>query len=221
MLMNSYIYDFHEKIDLNRLLGPFLAAHEAIIRFDERLRRSHLREAFLNRLLFQEACAAQLAEGDLVHLEELLLFDRHLSRGQPSMALSSARQILRTWRQAGNANARDLLTSTRPGEDARPIMDGDSDIDDDSHLVRPDAGALAEWHRVRRASERLPPLIAAAVVWDTWLTLNPEPMGAWRAPLLAALTLRARGTTTSLLLPIDSGRRFARYRRHPNHVSAP
>ncbi len=60
-------------------------------------------------------------------------------------------------------------------------------------------------------------MLAAAIAWDAWLVLEPDQRGAWRASLIAALVLKARAKTRHLLLPIDHGRRFASYRRHPNH----
>ena len=71
--------------------------------------------------------------------------------------------------------------------------------------------------RFSRQTRHLPPLMAAAIAWDAWLSLLPESRSGWRATLLAALTLKIRGLTPHLLLPIDIGWRFSRYRRHANH----
>jgi hypothetical protein len=49
------------------------------------------------------------------------------------------------------------------------------------------------------------------------LILQPEQRAAWRAPLLAALLLKARRKTAALLLPIATGQRLSKYRRHPAH----
>jgi hypothetical protein len=81
-----------------------------------------------------------------------------------------------------------------------------------------EASRLAAWRDVVCQSEPLPPALAAAIAWDAWLVLQPEQHGAWRAPLLASLTLKARNKTRNLMLPIDLGRRFAPYRRHPAHA---
>jgi Protein of unknown function (DUF1612)/HTH DNA binding domain len=56
-----------------------------------------------------------------------------------------------------------------------------------------------------------------AIAWDAWLTLLPESRSAWRATLLGALTLKTRGLTPHVLVPIDIGWRVSSYRRHPNH----
>ncbi|MBY0456905.1 MAG: DUF1612 domain-containing protein, partial [Gemmataceae bacterium] len=52
-----------------------------------------------------------------------------------------------------------------------------------------------KWRRVLRASQQLTPVLAAAIVWDCWMHLVPEAASGWRATLLAALVLRAMGTT--------------------------
>ena len=81
-------------------------------------------------------------------------------------------------------------------------------------------GARARRSPLERRTEetkRLPPLLAAAIAWDAWLMLEPDQRGAWRAPLIAALVLKARAKTRHVLLPLDTGRRFAKYRRHANH----
>ena len=70
---------------------------------------------------------------------------------------------------------------------------------------------------MQEQTRELPALIAAAIAWDAWRALQPESRSAWRATLLAALTLKARGLTPHCLLPIDVGWRFCKYRPHPGH----
>jgi hypothetical protein len=131
--------------------------------------------------------------------------------------LSSAWHALSVWRKAADADAAALLAAERPGEVAAPAAVGGEAPD---YFYDPDWGEaerLAVFRRVLRDSRALPSLIAAGIVWDAWLELCPEQRGAWRAPLIAALTLKARGKTRHLLLPVDTGRRFATYRRHAGH----
>ena len=80
-----------------------------------------------------------------------------------------------------------------------------------------DAGRRDTWRRVWRASQLLTPVLAAAVVWDCWMNLIPEAASGWRATLLAALALRAMGTTSNFLLPIDCGWHVSKYRVKPGH----
>jgi hypothetical protein len=214
--MNSYTYEIQEAFQISTVLDMFLTAHEAIIRFDERLRQHPLREGWMQRMLYAEACACQLAEGDLVHLEDLVLLDGRAYSGFPSIALSSAQQVLRVWREASKADPLTLLRAPRPGEYGPAAPPAAEALSGPDHNA-PSQAHLDDWCRVVRETAKFPPLIAAAIVWDAWLLLLPEPLAAWRAPLLAALVLRARAMTPNFLLPIDTGRRFAPYRRHPAH----
>ena len=201
-------YEWPEFIALDRLMIPLARAEDAVARIDERLRRSPLAQGLRARLAFNEACAARLAEGELVHVEDLVLFDAGAFDGPLCPSLSSAFHTLQIWRRAQQEPAPSLLHAGRPGE----LMP--ENPRDPPHGPHP---ALAAWRTALHQSQSLPPALAAALVWDAWLMLEPEPSGAWRAPLLAALVLKARHKTQNLLLPIDTGRRFAKYRRHPAH----
>ena len=212
--MNSVTCEL-EEFQTEAVLGPLLAAQEAVSRLDERARRSPYRAAWMQRLLFHEACACQLFEGDLVHLEDLVLLDGHAFSGAPSMALSSALEILRLWRAAEKGDASSALKAPRPGlTGAGPLAEsGGEAADEDAPTCS--AGHLEAWRRVEAEARTQPPLIAAALVWDAWLSLLPESRSAWRATLLAALTLKSRGLTPNLLLPLDIGWRVSKYRRRP------
>lgn len=206
-------------------MGPLVRAEDALARLDERARLSPLREGWMARLAFGEACANRLAEGELVHLEDLVLADGDAMQGAGSAELSAARQTLLVLRRAAAADPVALLALPRPGEAeteiahvgeaARRYRQGVPDYFYDTD--RDEAARLAGWRRVLREAERLPPLLAAAIAWDSWLVLEPEQRGSWRAPLIAALVLRKLGKTREFLLPIDTGRRHAKYRRHPLH----
>ncbi len=217
--MNSIDYEIPEKLWNPLLIDALLKAQEVVVRLDERVRRSPLGNGWNERMLFAEACACQLTEGDLVHLEDLVLLDSHTYKGPGSIPLSSTLHVLQTWRAAHRSDAVSLLRAPTPGigQATSELVDhaGKTNAVDGDIAGR--AQRLASWRRVLRASGKHPPLLAAAIAWDAWMMLEPERHGAWRAPLLAALTMKARGMTTSLLLPIDAGRRHAEYRRHHAH----
>jgi hypothetical protein len=209
------ILDELEAFPAEAVLEPFGRAQLAVGRLDERARLSPYRAAWMQRILFHEACACQGFEGDLVHLEDLVLLDGDAFSGAPSMALSSALEILKTWRTAEKGDAASALKAPRPGlSGARPLAPSAAEAADEDAPIG-DASRLALWRRAEAASRRQPPLIAAAIMWDAWLTLLPETRSAWRAALLAALALKARGLTPNLLLPLDLGGRASKYRRHP------
>jgi hypothetical protein len=206
-----------EGLRAEAVLGRLLAAHEAVSRLDERARRSPYRASWMQRLLFHEACACQLCEGDLVHVEDLVLLDGNAFSGAPSMGLSSALEILKIWRAAEKAEASSALKAPRPGlTGAVPLPELAGEAADED-APRCNARHLEAWRRVEVQAQTQPPLMAAALVWDAWLSLLPESRSAWRATLLAALTLKSRGLTPNLVLPLDVGWRLSKYRRHPRH----
>ncbi len=215
--MKSIAYTVPTILPLDAILDPLMAADDALARLDERAKSSPLRDGWISRLLYREACASRLAAGELVHLEDLVLLDGGALATTMTPDLSSAWQVLGVWRRAYRSNAADLLNSERPGEDITTTL---APVDPPDYFYDPgwnEAARMAEWRRVLNETKRLPPLLAAAIAWDAWLTLEPDQRGAWRAPLIAALVLKARAKTRHVLLPLDTGRRFARYRRHANH----
>lgn len=214
---NTMTYVIPETLCSDPVTMPLLSASVSVARFDEQLKASPLRDGFLSRLCYHEALACQLAEGDLVPMEDLVLLDGRVFNGTPYGALSQAFYTLRTWQRASAADPAEVLRSDHPGE----IRIG---ADDDGHGAGPvshgrncDPERLEAWRRVCRETEALPPMLAAAIVWDAWLVIEPDHFGAWRAPLLAGLTLKRRGLTSAFLVPFDYGRRFAPYRRDPRH----
>lgn len=216
-LVTSIAYAIPEKLPLDALLAPLLAADEAITRLDDRLRTSTLREGWTARTLYREAVACRLAQGEFVHLEDLVLLDGGALATTMTPELSSAWHVLGVWRRASKTDAAELLCSPRPGEVAAGNIDP---LNAPDYFYDPnwgEAARLKAWRGVLHETRAVPPLLAAAIAWDAWLVLEPDQRGAWRASLIAALLLKARAKTRHLLLPIDHGRRFASYRRHPNH----
>src|SRR5215207_7373769 len=57
------------------LAGPLVAAEDALARLDERLGPSPIREGWISRTHFVDACASLWLRGELVHLEDLVLHD--------------------------------------------------------------------------------------------------------------------------------------------------
>ena len=114
----SDTYEFPPRIDFEHLLLPITQAEDALARLDERLRLSPLAERLRARVDFREACASQLAEGELVHLEDLVLFDAGAFDARPvsPASLSSAFHTLQLWRRARQEPPGALLRSNRPGE---------------------------------------------------------------------------------------------------------
>lgn len=68
-------------------------------RLDERLARSPVREGFVERQHFADAAAALWLEGELVHVEDLVLHDAHMDVRTPTHELTRAHAVLRARRQ--------------------------------------------------------------------------------------------------------------------------
>jgi Protein of unknown function (DUF1612)/HTH DNA binding domain len=86
-------------LPLEALIGPAAEATEALARLDERLARSPVRDGWIERSHFQDSCAALWLEGELVHMEDLVLHDAHMDIRLPTHELTRAHAVLRTRRQ--------------------------------------------------------------------------------------------------------------------------
>ena len=61
------------KISMTALMRPAFDAGGALTRLDERIARSPVGAGFLERQNFSDACASLWIDGELVHLEDLVL----------------------------------------------------------------------------------------------------------------------------------------------------
>ncbi|TIV58993.1 MAG: DUF1612 domain-containing protein [Mesorhizobium sp.] len=87
------------KLPLEPLIGPVTRATELLARLDERLARSSVRDGWIERQNFADAAAALWLEGELVHLEDLVLHDAHMDVRAPTHELTRAHAVLRARRQ--------------------------------------------------------------------------------------------------------------------------
>ncbi|MER9655768.1 RHE_PE00001 family protein [Mesorhizobium sp. M0152] len=87
------------KLPLETLIGPVARATAALVRLDERVARSPVRDGFVERQHFADAAAALWLEGELVHLEDLVLHDAHMDIRTPTHELTRAHAVLRTRRR--------------------------------------------------------------------------------------------------------------------------
>ena len=96
--MISMAYDL-AKISMNALMRPAFDAGVALARLDERIARSPVGAGFLERQNFADACASLWIDGELVHLEDLVLHDAFRDTRTPTHELTIARDVLRTRRR--------------------------------------------------------------------------------------------------------------------------
>ncbi|MFJ1311321.1 RHE_PE00001 family protein [Agrobacterium sp. P15N1-A] len=96
--MISMAYDL-AKISMTALMRPAFDAGLALTRLDERIARSPVGAGFLERQNFADACASLWIDGELVHLEDLVLHDATRDIRTPTHELTIARDVLRTRRR--------------------------------------------------------------------------------------------------------------------------
>ncbi|MBM3094050.1 DUF1612 domain-containing protein [Ensifer sp. T173] len=87
------------KISMTALIGPAFRAGIALTRLDERIVRSPVGQGWIERSHFADACASLWIDGELVHLEDLVLHDDTRDIRTPTHELTIARDVLRTRRR--------------------------------------------------------------------------------------------------------------------------
>ncbi len=80
-------------------MRPAFNAGVALTRLDERIARSTVGAGFLERSQYADACASLWIDGELVHLEDLVLHDATRDIRTPTHELTIARDVLRTRRR--------------------------------------------------------------------------------------------------------------------------
>ncbi|RWY72357.1 DUF1612 domain-containing protein [Rhizobium leguminosarum] len=87
------------KISMTTLMKPAFDAGIALARLDERIARSPVGQGWIERSHFADACASLWIDGELVHLEDLVLHDATRDIRTPTHELTIARDVLRTRRR--------------------------------------------------------------------------------------------------------------------------
>ncbi len=86
-------------VPIQRMLKPVTAATAGLCRLDERISRSNVGAGLIERQNFADACASLWLDGELVHLEDLVLHDAGADVRAPTHELTIARDVLRTRRR--------------------------------------------------------------------------------------------------------------------------
>jgi len=87
------------KISMSALVRSAFDAGLALTRLDERIARSPVGQGWIERTHFADACASLWIDGELVHLEDLVLHDATRDIRTPTHELTIARDVLRTRRR--------------------------------------------------------------------------------------------------------------------------
>jgi len=188
-------YQIPDPLPWSQIAGPLAAAEDSVARLDERLAKSPIRGGWAARTHFADACASLWLEGELVHLDDLVLHDAGMDVRAPTHELTRAHAVLRARRRIADAKPdwalsaaglaglrgrggrgeRDGVTSDRKKEGGRARDGDEEDIE---------MGA-AEPFRVAPADERLANVFAAvdAAIAQTDRTLAGDAVAnAQRAP---------------------------------------
>ncbi|MBY2925051.1 DUF1612 and helix-turn-helix domain-containing protein [Rhizobium leguminosarum] len=96
--MISMVYDL-AKISMTTLMRPAFDAGITLTRLEERISRSPVGTGWIERQNFADACASLWIDGELVHLEDLVLHDATKDIRTPTHELTIARDVLRTRRR--------------------------------------------------------------------------------------------------------------------------
>ncbi|UWM78907.1 RHE_PE00001 family protein (plasmid) [Rhizobium sp. WSM4643] len=163
--MISMAYDI-AKISMTALIEPAFRAGIELARLDERIARSTVGAGWIERQNFADACASLWIDGELVHLEDLVLHDATKDIRTPTHELTIARDVLRTRRRiaaqppgwALSADGIRILRQTEPvasigadeakaGSAARragviDLVGEGEDADDIEHLLGVDYAAI-------------------------------------------------------------------------------
>src|SRR3954447_1585070 len=91
-------YVIPDPLPWTALAGPLAAAEDALARLDERLGQSPIREGWISRTHFLDACASLWLQGELVHVEDLVLHDADMDQRAPTHELTRAHAMLRARR---------------------------------------------------------------------------------------------------------------------------
>lgn len=187
-------YDI-SNIDLQALISPAARAGEALARLDERIARSPIRDGFLERQNFADAIASLWVDGELVHLEDLILHDARLDIRTPTHELTIAHSVLRARRQifahptgwalsaAGMARLRGRGGVSDGSGQSAPGLPKPADGDDDDTFAEIDAvlarsAAVLDGSASPRPAAERDPLVYEAD-WD-----EDERLDRWRSLLI-------------------------------------
>ncbi|XUR32690.1 RHE_PE00001 family protein (plasmid) [Rhizobium leguminosarum bv. trifolii] len=139
------VYDL-AKISMTALMRPAFDAGIALTRLDERIARSPVGAGFLERQNFADACASLWIDGELVHLEDLVLHDATRDIRTPTHELTIARDVLRTRRRISGQSP-DWALSAEGIRTLRQTSDINSvgaEASEPAGIVRPAVTANAE-----------------------------------------------------------------------------
>ncbi|GEC15363.1 RHE_PE00001 family protein [Nitrobacter winogradskyi] len=155
-------YQLPDPLPWASIAGPLAAAEDAVARLDERLANSPIRDGWAARTHFTDACAGLWLEGELVHLEDLVLHDAGMDVRAPTFELTRAHAVLRTRRRIADAKPDWALSAAGLAGLRGRTGQGDRDEGDDRLGIGEDGEAdAAEPMRETPVDDRMADVFAA------------------------------------------------------------
>ena len=96
-------YQILDPLPWPSIAGPLAAAEDSLARLDERLAKSPIRDGWAARTHFTDACASLWLDGELVHLDDLVLHDAGMDIRTPTHELTRAHAVLRARRRIADS----------------------------------------------------------------------------------------------------------------------
>ncbi|HEV2575461.1 MAG TPA: RHE_PE00001 family protein [Beijerinckiaceae bacterium] len=158
-------YHIPDPLPWSHIAGPLASAEDALARLDERLARSPIRDGFAARTDFTDACATLWLEGELVHLDDLVLHDAGMDIRAPTHELTRAHAVLRARRRIAEAKpdwalSAQGLSSLRGRGGGRAREDATTDRDEDDEPLGDEVDDAETMH-LTSADERMADVFAA------------------------------------------------------------
>ncbi|UWU12036.1 MULTISPECIES: RHE_PE00001 family protein [Sinorhizobium] len=162
--MISMAYDL-AKISMAALMRPAFDAGTSLTRLDERIARSPIGSGWIERQNFTDACASLWIDGELVHLEDLVLHDAFRDTRTPTHELTIARDVLRTRRRIAAqlpdwALSAEGIRNLRQMSDINPV---DAEAGVANGTIRPAVTNIAEGEGGDDDADNLPGVDYAAI----------------------------------------------------------
>src|SRR3954454_20171929 len=104
-------YVIPDPLPWSTIAGPLAAAEDSLARLDERLGQSPIREGWISRTHFLDACACLWLQGELVHTEDLVLHDAGMNLRAPTHELTRAHAFLQARGRIAGAARRWALSA--------------------------------------------------------------------------------------------------------------
>jgi hypothetical protein len=193
-------YNIPDPIPWDRLVGPLAIAEDAVAKLDERARTSPIRDGFVARSHFDDACASLWLTGEFVHIEDLVLHDAARNIRAPTHDLTRAHAVLCARRLIANADPTWALTAaglailrgqgrglgTADDNDAMHLDGAEEETTPDSEFAAIDAVLARSNQALATAAERDPLIFDPDWDEDTRLADWQQVLANTHPPLLAA-----------------------------------